>query len=37
MNSNSFDDFKINMKLAGLWVAAMFCYLKQDGKEEVSL
>lgn len=30
MNSNSFDDFKINVKLAGLWVAAMFCYLYAD-------
>ncbi|MFW9862173.1 MAG: DUF6326 family protein [Candidatus Thorarchaeota archaeon] len=30
MNSNSFEDFKINVKLAGLWVAAMFCYLYAD-------
>jgi hypothetical protein len=30
MNSNSIEDFKINMKLAGLWVSAMFCYLYAD-------
>ena len=30
MNSNSFEDFKINVKLAGLWVAAMLCYLYAD-------
>ena len=30
MNSDSFEDFKINVKLAGLWVAAMFCYLYAD-------
>ena len=32
MNSNSIEDFKVNVKikLAGLWVAAMFCYLYAD-------